>query len=390
MRVAVVGAGTGGLATAALLARAGHTVEIFERARDPGPVGAGLLLQPTGMAVLERLGVLAEARAGAARIERVHGTTLSGRRFMDLRYADLGPGAHGLGVHRGALFTALRGAAERAGATLHAGVEITARRGGMLDERKGSDPFCSSGPYDLIVGADGAGSTMRRFLGVRARVFEHRWGAVWAVFEDPDDTFAGTLDQYFDGARRMAGFLPTGRNAVSLFWSVRLDRIAGVRVDELRGELAALAPPAAPLVGRLETLLPASYRQVSLARWHDGELVLVGDAAHALSPQLGQGANLALMDAAALADALPDLAAYERARRPQANFYAFGARALNAVFQNDVNALALPRDLLMPAATRVPWARRKMLETLTGTAGLPSWRAWITANSAARDSASRR
>ena len=64
MRIGIVGAGTAGLAAAALLARAGHAVEVLERAPDPGPVGAGLLLQPTGMAVLERLGVLDEVARG--------------------------------------------------------------------------------------------------------------------------------------------------------------------------------------------------------------------------------------------------------------------------------------------------------------------------------------
>ena len=116
-----------------------------------------------------------------------------------------------------------------------------------------------------------------------------------------------------------------------------------------------------------DQLLPAAYRQISLPRWHDGTLVLVGDAAHALSPQLGQGANLALMDAAALVDA-SSLDAYEAARRKQARFYAFGARALNAVFQNDFDAMAWPRDRLMPLAARVPWARKRMLATLSGRA----------------------
>ena len=119
----MVGAGTAGLATAALLARAGHHIEVLERAPSPGPVGAGLLLQPTGIAVLERLGVLEEVTAGAAWVSEVHGTTVEGRRFMDLADARLGEGVHGLGVHRGALFTALRGAAQRAGAVILPGVE---------------------------------------------------------------------------------------------------------------------------------------------------------------------------------------------------------------------------------------------------------------------------
>jgi 2-polyprenyl-6-methoxyphenol hydroxylase-like FAD-dependent oxidoreductase len=371
-QIGVVGAGTAGLAAAALLAKAGHDVQVLERAPDPGPVGAGLLLQPTGISVLDRLGVLDEVTAGAARISEVVGTTVGGRRFMDLAYAGLGEGVHGLGVHRGALFTALRGAAERAGAVLLPGVEIVHRRDRTLIDAGGA----RHGPYAWIVGADGARSTMRRLLPFRARIHEHRWGALWGVFPDGTGAFDGRLDQYFDGARRMVGFLPTGSNAVSVFWSVRLDRIEAVRaagVDAFRSELLSLAPGAEPIMAGLQSmdqLMPASYRQVSLPRWHDGTLVLLGDAAHALSPQLGQGANLALMDAAALADA-PSLDAYEAARRAQARFYGFGARALNVVFQNDVDAFAWPRDHLMAPVSRLPWLRTRALEVLAGVATGP-------------------
>ena len=80
MRVAVVGCGTGGPAAALLLATAGHDVEIFERVSQPSPAGAGLPLQPTGQAVLARLGLLTEIEQRSARVERLHGETADGRR----------------------------------------------------------------------------------------------------------------------------------------------------------------------------------------------------------------------------------------------------------------------------------------------------------------------
>ena len=339
-------------------------MDVLERAPQPGPVGAGLLIQPTGMSVLARLGVLDRVLAGAARIDRVVGTTVRGKRFMDLAYRD----EHGLGVHRGALFSALHDAAVEAGVRILPGAGVVDYRDdGVLTDAGGA----SYGPYDLVVGADGARSTMRRFLDVRARVFEHRWGALWGVFDDPGGAFGGELDQYFDGTSRLAGFLPTGSGAVSLFWSVRLDRVAAVRaagIDAFRRELVSLAPVAAELeLPSMDALLPASYRQVSLPRWHRGRLVLLGDAAHALSPQLGQGANLALMDAAALADA-GSLAEFEAARRAQARFYAFGARALNTVFQSDWDVMAWPRDTLMAPVSRLPWVRGRALDVLSGRA----------------------
>jgi 2-polyprenyl-6-methoxyphenol hydroxylase-like FAD-dependent oxidoreductase len=96
-----------------LLHAQGHQVEVLEAVPDPVPVGAGILLQPTGMSVLSRLGLLDDVLAQGARIERLDGVTAGGRRVLDLSYADLAPGLFGLGLHRGALFLRFYATASR-------------------------------------------------------------------------------------------------------------------------------------------------------------------------------------------------------------------------------------------------------------------------------------
>ena len=361
-RIAIVGCGTAGPAAALFLHRAGHDVEIFERAPVLGPVGAGLLVQPTGMAVLDRLGLAEEVAARGARVDRLHGETHRGRLVMDLRYADLRPGLHGTGIHRGELFGVLHDAVTAEGIPVHLGRAV--QRADL-------------GGHELIVAADGARSTLRGNTALVRRARPYPWGALWAILEDPDDRFGGVLSQVYRGTREMVGFLPSGRGRVSLFWS-QLAEAPRPDLATLTARIHALAPRAAPLLEQLTDpaqLLWAGYHDVVLRSFHEGNLVALGDAAHAMSPQLGQGANLALMDAAALHDALAAhpgdlpraLRAYEDARRPSIRFYQRASRALTPLFQSRLGFLGPPRDLLMqPVVRALPPLRRESLRSLAG------------------------
>jgi 2-polyprenyl-6-methoxyphenol hydroxylase-like FAD-dependent oxidoreductase len=135
-------------------------------------------------------------------------------------------------------------------------------------------------------------------------------------------------------------------------------------------------PAAAALAAQIddpEQLQDARYLDVVMPVFHRGNVAFLGDAAHAMSPQLGQGANLALLDAAALADALRAhgdipvaLAAYTAARRRHIRFYAFASRWMTPFFQSGRDRLAGPRDALMGPAARVPWIGRQMVRTMAG------------------------
>ena len=98
LRIAIVGYGTAGQSCAALLSRDGHSIEVFEQAPKLGPVGAGLLLQPTGLEVLWRMGLLDSALNHGAIVRRLHGINRRGRVVMDMSYADLDPRLFGLGI----------------------------------------------------------------------------------------------------------------------------------------------------------------------------------------------------------------------------------------------------------------------------------------------------
>ena len=380
--IAVVGCGTGGPAAALFLARAGHRVTLYERVPDPGPVGAGILLQPTGLGVLADLGLVEGALSRGAVVRRLDGWTTGGRAVLDLAYADHDPRLHGVGIHRGVLFDLFLEVVRHSPVVLETGVGIAQVGGDTLVGEDGQ----RRGPFDLVVVADGARSTLRSTLGLRHRADPYPWGALWAVLEDPEQLFGDVLFQVYGDTRRMVGFLPTGLGPsgevplTSLFWSLPVgseDTLLADGVAAFHRAVLEMVPRAAPLLEQVQTpddLVMARYWDVRLARWHTDRVVVIGDAAHAMSPQLGQGANLALVDAWVLARALAGTAGvaaalqrYERLRRPHLRYYQLASRWLTPVFQSHFVPVAWPRDLLMAPFCRAPFFRDLMLTTLAGT-----------------------
>ncbi|WP_240151382.1 FAD-dependent oxidoreductase [Luteibacter jiangsuensis] len=389
MKVALVGYGTAGQATAILLSAQGHDVTVFERSSILGPVGAGFLLQPTGLGVLARMGLADRAEAIGQRIDELHGSTWRGRRVMAMRYADRRPGCHGVGMTRGALFELLRaahvGAAQVRTATTVVGYDD---RTHTLTDAQGE----IHGPFDLVVAADGAHSALRAACGTHVRRERlYAWGAVWCLLRIDDWPSPTHLLQRYAGTRSMIGMLPVGTRPghdgrwMTFYYSLpgetvsRFDE-AGLAAMKLR--VAEIWPELEEHVAHLDqadALHKARYRDVVLARPRHGRMVVVGDAAHAMSPQLGQGVNMALLDAAALADALAAqqnldeaLDTYVRARHRHVRMYQRMSRWLTPLFQSDHSALGWCRDLLFDPMARLPGARRPMSSILTGELFLPS------------------
>ena len=383
MHIAIVGYGTSGQALAALLAQDDHRIEVFERAPVLGPVGAGILLQPTGLLVLWQMGLLGEALKYGAPVRRLFGDSASGRPVMDMHYAALDPRLAGLGMQRGALFQLLKSAWPNAEA-VRCGHDITA----ISDDGHHliDDTGHRHGPYDLVVIANGSASKLRDMLAPHRMDRPYPWGALWCLLPQGDWPHVEDLRQRYRAARRMMGLLPVGSRPdnpvrlLSFFWSIPAADIPRWREQGLAAwheEAAALWPDAAPLLTHISDagiLMQASYRDAVLKRWQRAPVVLIGDAAHAMSPQLGQGVNMALMDAMALRDALraepgPEaaLARYERERQAHAGIYQFWSRWLTPLFQSERDTAAWLRDLTFIPMAKLPVSRGQMLRVLTGT-----------------------
>lgn len=387
LRIAIVGCGTAGPAAAVLLKRQGHDVTLFERAPVCRAVGAGFLLQPSGMSVLAGLGILDDVLAHAARVDRLHVVNQHGDRLLDLRYREIGAPYFGAGLHRPVLLHHLIRAMEREHVDLRWGREISAAEridGKWTIRTTAGDAFAG---YDLLIVADGARSRLRDLAGSGGVNRGYPWGAHWFIGRNHGVFPENELYQIVRGTRKLCGFLATGRDLdggdplVSLFWSIRVADDPSWRaraLDEWKHEVRELCPRASDLLDQIQSwddVLTARYGDVRMRRWHGDGIVVLGDAAHAMSPQLGQGVNLALADASCLAACLGNLEVpaalteYQRRRRLPLGYYQFATRALTPWFQSDHEWLSPVRRAVFALGGNLPWSRRFMTATMAGLVG---------------------
>ncbi|HEU0099250.1 MAG TPA: NAD(P)/FAD-dependent oxidoreductase [Allosphingosinicella sp.] len=381
--IGVAGCGIGGLAAALLLARDGHRVALYERFESPRPVGSGLIVQPTGLAVLDRLGLASALAAAAAPVARLFGKAEpSGRVVLDVRYEWLRrPGARGYGVHRAALFDILHRAATARALPIHTGRTVAGRSGGRLLFAGGE----TSPRHDLLVDALGAGSPL---AGEPARPLAY--GALWASLDWVDGFDEGALEQRYRRADTMAGILPVGlapggaRRQAAFFWSLRGDRLADWRergLEAWKAQVRALWPATAPFLDQIDgpdRLTFARYAHRTLREAAEPGLIHIGDSWHSASPQLGQGANMALLDSWALARALREEdgldAALRRAvalRRSHVRLYQVLSALFTPAYQSDGRIMPWIRDRIVPPFGRLWPATRIQAEMVAGTFGGP-------------------
>jgi len=383
--VAIVGAGVAGAAAAIRLAERGIAVDLYEAVPEPQPIGAGLLLQPTGQRVLAAMGLLDEALALGTRVDRLFGDTPAGRAVLDMSYRRFDPAAYGLGLQRGALMGLLWRRVRELGIRWQCGVAVEGFEqdaGGVTLRLAGRGPA----RHVALLLANGSFSKLREQMKVRQRARPFPWGAVWTVLPAPAGFPQIELRQRFRSASQMIGLMPVGTAArddaargVNLYWSLPVAELAGwsqrLGLDGLKQQMTALFPDVAPLLASLQDatqLREARYADVHMDRWHDGRVLAIGDCAHGMSPQLGQGANMALIDAHELAAEIGDgdwpqvFERYTRRRRAHLRFYGQASRGLTPMFQSHAVVAPWLRDRFFGWGGKLPYIHQQSIATLAG------------------------
>lgn len=388
LTIGIAGCGLAGLATALLLHRDGHSVTLFERFTTPKPLGSGLMIQTTGLAVLRELALDQSVLAAGARIDRLFGKAVpSGRTVLDVRYAALGGDtAFGIGIHRAALFDVLYQAARRAGIAIETGRTITTAPDHNGHRHLTFTDGTNTGPFDLIVDTLGLGSPL---IPAAGRTLPY--GALWASLDWPQGSAFDphALEQRYVRASTMVGVLPIGfapgvsNPQTAFFWSLRGDQCEAWRQRGLaawKDDVRQVWPATAPLLDQIDTperLTFAAYAHRTTAAPAEPGLIHIGDAWHAASPQLGQGANMAFLDAYALAKALRESDVPARAvpraialRRRHVRTYQAMSALFTPVYQSDSHLLPLLRDRIAGPLTKL-WPATRILAAMV--AGLIGW-----------------
>jgi 2-polyprenyl-6-methoxyphenol hydroxylase-like FAD-dependent oxidoreductase len=334
-RILIVGGGIAGLSVATALHRQGLTPELVERSTTWPAVGAGINLPANGVRVLRALGVGEAVDRTATVIRRwaffdQQGALLCETDLEDL-WRDVGPS---LGITRVRLQEAL---VAGAAVSHRLGVSLTAL---TQDDDRVRVSFSDgmSGDYDLVVGADGIHSTVRE-LALSASSPSYAGTMAWRSVIPTRPP--GILDMMvLMGEGSFFGLAPMGEGHTYGFGAVGgarfKDPIVG-RLERFRRRFAEFGAPVPAYLAALqsdEQLHFGAIEWVEVDEWHRGRVVLLGDAAHAGPPHMGEGGCMAMEDALVLADVLRKaesvesaLDAYVRRRRPRAGWVQEQSRA---------------------------------------------------------------
>ncbi|GLZ05243.1 monooxygenase [Actinomadura sp. NBRC 104412] len=318
-RVLIVGAGIAGLAAGRALARHGIVADIVERVGEWRAEGTGMYLPANAVRALDELGLADAVEERGARVRRQRVVDHRGRSIAGMDVDDIWGSGRCLAVHRADLHRIL----------LDATRDLPVRLGAVLTGLAGDDQVKatfsdgSAGVYDLVIGADGVHSSVRGLV-FGARAARPVGQVCWRFVAEG---FPGIRDwTLYTGPGRAFLTVGIGGDRVYCYADLMGESLDPSLNENWRARFRDFADPIPALLDQGGDALPGLIEEVSPPVWSAGRVVLIGDAAHASSPNLAQGAAMAVEDALVLADLISNrpvdeaLTAYRERRSPRVSW----------------------------------------------------------------------
>lgn len=362
MKIAIIGCGFAGLSSAIFLSQKSHEVSIFDKFSIPTSVGAGILLQPSAQIVLEHLDIYSEILKYSEKIHLIRGINQNKKEVFLTQYKYYNEQVFGLGLQRQTLFDVLYKKCLTLNIKFNFNHEIK--------------EISELNSFDFIIIANGTHSNLRKELPIEQSYKPYPYGCLWN--KTLSSYSPNQLSQFLHSSKEMFGVLPSGINSnnervVSLFWSIK---------NNTKYDMQYIFEKMAFFLGDNEKTFSehisrqsfnfAHYADVWMKKYNYKNFVVIGDAAHAMSPQLGQGANMALLDSYFLSSLLNEnnleysLELYSKLRKNHTKFYSQASKFLTPLFQSDSNLNGILRDYIFYISKQIPFSNKINSQILCG------------------------
>lgn len=366
MKIKIIGCGFAGLSSALLLSKIKDAeIEIYEKFSCVKPVGAGIVLQPSVVPVLKQLNVLSAINGFMEPIEKIVGKNIKGKEIFFTEYKN----EFGMGINRSAFFDVLYLQVQQSpNIKVYLNYEVTEKEIELFSQNS-----------DLVIVCSGSKSLLNSSFEKKINK-KYPYGCLWGLVKNNDDS-SHVLSQYMNGSQEMFGILPSGKinnqRMLSVFWSVNLESSINIQKekDKISFYKHFLSEQLYEDIQNMDFAI-AEYKDIVMNTYHKSNILLIGDVAHAMSPQLGQGANMALLDSYLLSQLLINchnknisevLKKYSMIRKKHLHFYSEASRFLTPLFQSRNKINGIKRDFMFSLLGKTKFVQHMNSSILRGT-----------------------